>query len=76
MNGFRADIGGKGLTQLFAILLAIACIPIFLKMKVPVGPTLLILGALAGGVGGLAPAVIATAFTAIFTEKRILSSVF
>ncbi len=63
------------MAQLFAVLLAIACIPVLLKMKIPVGPTLLILGVLAGLVGGLTPAVILAAFTTVFTDWGNLSSV-
>ncbi len=61
--------------QLFAVLLAIACIPILLKRKIPVGPTLLLAGILAGGTAGILPAAILEAFTDVFTSQASLSSV-
>lgn len=61
--------------QLFAVALAVLCIPVLLKFKIPIGPTLLILGVVAGAVGGLAPGVIAQAFANVFLEESSRSSV-
>lgn len=61
--------------QLFAILLAIAGIPVLLTRKIPVGPTLVILGTLAGAVGGLPLAAVLKAFTDVFTVPSTLGSV-
>lgn len=66
---------GNLVIQLFAILLAIVCIPVLLKIKIPVGPALLILGVLAGVVGRLSPTAIGTAFTDIFTNDVNFTSV-
>lgn len=63
------------MTQLFAVLLSIACIPILLKWKIPVGPTLVLAGLLTGLVGRLSPAAILSAFTRVFTDESNLSSV-
>jgi uncharacterized protein len=63
------------LLQLFAILLAIACIPILLKRRIPVGPTLVILGTVAGVVGKLPLATVLKAFTDVFTVSSTLNSV-
>lgn len=61
--------------QLIAVLLAIACIPVLLKRRLPVGPTLLLAGLLAGAVGGISPAAILGAFTRVFTSSASLTSV-
>ncbi len=61
--------------QLIAVLLAIACIPVLLKRKIAVGPTLLLAGILAGGLAGILPAAILEAFTDVFTNRASLSSV-
>lgn len=61
--------------QLIAVLLAIACIPVLLKRKIAVGPTLLLAGILAGGLAGILPAAILEAFTDVFTSRASLSSV-
>ena len=61
--------------QLFAILLAIACIPVLLGRKVPVGPTLVILGTVAGVVGKLPLVTVLKAFTDVFTVASTLNSV-
>lgn len=61
--------------QLFAVALAVLCIPVLLKFKIPIGPTLLILGVVAGAAGGLAPGVIAQAFANVFLEESSRSSV-
>lgn len=61
--------------QLFAVALAVLCIPVLLKFKIPIGPTLLILGVVAGVAGGLAPGVIAQAFANVFLEESSRSSV-
>lgn len=61
--------------QLIAIILAIACIPILLKRKLTLGPTLLILGAGAGLIGGLSPAAVGRAFGDVFLVWSNLSSV-
>lgn len=63
------------MTQLIAVLLAIACIPVLLKRKIPVGPALALVGLLAGAVGGLSPTAILSAFTRVFTDGANLSSV-
>lgn len=61
--------------QLFAVALAVLCIPVLLKFKIPIGPTLLILGVVAGVAGGLSPGVIAQAFANVFLEESSRSSV-
>lgn len=61
--------------QLIVILLAIAVLPLLLKKKVPVGPALLLLGILAGLLGGLTPAVLLSALTRVFTEWDTFSAV-
>lgn len=61
--------------QLFAVALAVLCIPVLLKFKIPIGPTLLILGVVAGVAGGLAPGMIAQAFVNVFLEESSRSSV-
>lgn len=77
MRGIERElrIGRNILTQLFAVILAIVCIPVLMTRKIPVGPTLIILGALAGLIGRLGMATIFKALTDIFTVFPTLSSV-
>lgn len=67
--------GSRSMRQLVVILLAIGGIPILLKKKVPVGPALVLLGILAGLLGGLTPQTVLSAFTRVFTEWDTLSAV-
>lgn len=61
--------------QLFAVVVAIACIPVLIRRKLSVGASLLILGLLAGVLGGLSPTVIARALIDVFAVPSALSSV-
>lgn len=61
--------------QLAIIILAIICIPILLKLKLSIGPILLILGVGAGLLGGLSPREIGKAFGDVFLQSSSLSSV-
>ena len=61
--------------QLAAVALAIVLIPVLLKFKVPVGPALILLGVLAGILGGLSPEGMAGALWDVFAVPSTLSSV-
>lgn len=61
--------------QLLAIVVAIACIPVLLKLKLTLGPTLLLLGAGAGVLGGLSLTTVGKAFGDVFLMPSNLSSV-
>lgn len=61
--------------QLFAVAAAILCIPVLIRRKLSVGAALLILGLMAGVLGGLSPAVIVRAFVNVFAVPSTLSSV-
>lgn len=61
--------------QLLSIVAATFMIPVLTKMKLPVGPTLMILGASAGLVGGLTAGTVVQAFLDVFVVPSILSSV-
>ncbi|MEA4954441.1 MAG: DUF401 family protein [Pseudoflavonifractor sp.] len=61
--------------QLFAVVAAILCIPLLTKMKISVGPTLIILGVFAGVLGRLPLSAIGQAFWNVFAVPSTLSSV-
>lgn len=61
--------------QLFVVVVAIAGIPVLIRRKLSVGVSLLILGLLAGILGGLSPVVIARALIDVFAVPSTLSSV-
>ncbi len=61
--------------QLIAVAAAIVGIPILLKLKVPTGLALMLLGVLAGVLGGLSPATIGKAMVDVFLVPSTLSSV-
>jgi len=61
--------------QLFVVLIAMGLIPVLLKFKLSIGVALFILGVFTGVAGGLPPADIVRAFTAVFTVKSSLTSV-
>lgn len=61
--------------QLAIIILAIACIPVLLKLRLSIGPILMILGVGAGVLGGFSLEEIGKAFGDVFLQSSSLSSV-
>lgn len=61
--------------QLISVLIAIAFIPILLRLKIPIGPTLIILGMFVGIFSGLDLGQIRTAFFNVFLIPDTLASV-
>ena len=61
--------------QLVPVLIALVLIPILIRFKIPIGPTLIILGMFVGIFGGLDPGQISTAFFNVFLVPDTLSSV-
>lgn len=61
--------------QLFAAILALAILPVLLKWKIPSGYAIILMGIIAGLVGGFSAAEILRAFSDVFFSWSSLSSV-